>query len=376
MQGCLIIHVTAEFKEFIWGGIATAVDLVSTSMAEDGFDVCVISSGSKDFKKKIKDRMVWQQVSWEEKSLTNLYLSKNRVQLGEQLSKVIVDIVKSYAKDRKCVVFVHNEEFSAAAESLSVYPNVVVLAVSHGLANQEHPNKKELWIQQNRFFNSASVLIVHSSAQKRLLEKNFPEVQPKVIPLPLGKLKKHASVERKKSEIKKGFIIAAGRDTYQKGFDLIEPSLLLTDRNADIDCSIYCCKDSEINKIHKKILPNGHSLTWERWLPRDILLSKIARAHLVLVPSRFEPLGLIAAEAMMLNVPVVVSKVGGLQELVDSQKVGQVVRTDKNGPLPHKIAEAIEYEIERGPRISQGLARIQKFSYGLFFEAFQKAIDN
>jgi glycosyltransferase involved in cell wall biosynthesis len=54
------------------------------------------------------------------------------------------------------------------------------------------------------------------------------------------------------------------------------------------------------------------------------------------VPSRFEPFGIIALEAMAAGVPLVVSRVGGLKEIVDDSMDG--IEVEPNNPSA--IAEA------------------------------------
>jgi glycosyltransferase involved in cell wall biosynthesis len=68
------------------------------------------------------------------------------------------------------------------------------------------------------------------------------------------------------------------------------------------------------------------------------LISEFERAHILLMPSRWEGLGLAAAEAAFLNLPVIASKIGGLPEVVVDNVSGILVSpaTDRN------FAEAIQ----------------------------------
>jgi len=62
----------------------------------------------------------------------------------------------------------------------------------------------------------------------------------------------------------------------------------------------------------------------------------------VVVPSRLEPLGLVALEAMALGVPVVVSATGGLREIVESEVNGLVVPPDAAGALGMAICRLLK----------------------------------
>ena len=72
--------------------------------------------------------------------------------------------------------------------------------------------------------------------------------------------------------------------------------------------------------------------TGQRWrinftgfIPDRDLLELTKSADVMIVPSVYEPFGIVALEGMAARVPVVVSKVGGLAEVVDHDKTGVYV---------------------------------------------------
>ncbi len=62
-----------------------------------------------------------------------------------------------------------------------------------------------------------------------------------------------------------------------------------------------------------------------------------ARAHVVVVPSRYEGFGYVAAEAALTGVPVIASRAGGLREVVRDEETGLLVRPED----PAALAEAL-----------------------------------
>ncbi|MEZ5092671.1 glycosyltransferase family 4 protein [Nocardioides sp.] len=58
--------------------------------------------------------------------------------------------------------------------------------------------------------------------------------------------------------------------------------------------------------------------TWTGALPRRAMTGEYAAADLVVVPSRHESYGMVAAEALAAGVPVVASDVGGLREALST----------------------------------------------------------
>jgi glycogen(starch) synthase len=72
------------------------------------------------------------------------------------------------------------------------------------------------------------------------------------------------------------------------------------------------------------------------WLAAPALEALLARAALVLVPSLYEPFGLVALEAMRLGAPVLAAAVGGLREVVGPGSGGRLV----DGHDPERWARA------------------------------------
>jgi glycosyltransferase involved in cell wall biosynthesis len=63
----------------------------------------------------------------------------------------------------------------------------------------------------------------------------------------------------------------------------------------------------------------------------------LSAADVVLVPSRVEPFGLVAVEALLLGRAVIASRVGGLAEIVRDGETGVLVEPDD----PQALADAI-----------------------------------
>jgi glycosyltransferase involved in cell wall biosynthesis len=63
----------------------------------------------------------------------------------------------------------------------------------------------------------------------------------------------------------------------------------------------------------------------------------VAEADVVLVPSRVEPFGLVAVEALLQGRAVVASRVGGLAEIIEHGRTGMLVDPDD----PAALAEAV-----------------------------------
>src|SRR5262249_41213128 len=74
---------------------------------------------------------------------------------------------------------------------------------------------------------------------------------------------------------------------------------------------------------------------------REAVLAEMAASELVVIPSRCEPFGMVALEAMALGKPVVASRVGGLPEILEGADA-LLVDPDEPTILANAIDAALE----------------------------------
>ena len=72
-------------------------------------------------------------------------------------------------------------------------------------------------------------------------------------------------------------------------------------------------------------------------LPRPEVVQEFAEADFLVLPSRFEPFGIVLLEAMAAGLPVIASRVGGIPEIVAEGETGLLVEPDN----PEALAEAL-----------------------------------
>ena len=158
-------------------------------------------------------------------------------------------------------------------------------------------------------------------------------------------------------------VLFTGKLTYFKGVDtLLESAKLYEDEHprqivtliaGDGDLSLQLRKQSEDYKLQ-----HVHFLGF---VPIFELRKLYGIADVTVVPSRREPFGLVAVEALACGCPVVATNQGGLPDIVND-KVGALVDVDD----PFSLAEAIQAEIFRADRAEKGLRAaeyaVQNFS--------------
>ena len=102
-------------------------------------------------------------------------------------------------------------------------------------------------------------------------------------------------------------------------------------------------------------------IDWPGKVAREHLAAEYRNASLLLVPSRYEPFGIVIIEAMASGLPVIASNVGGIPYVVDGGAAARLVEPDDVGALAQAIAELDADAGEMRRLREAGLSRAREF---------------
>ncbi|TET27379.1 MAG: glycosyltransferase family 1 protein [Candidatus Heimdallarchaeota archaeon] len=105
-------------------------------------------------------------------------------------------------------------------------------------------------------------------------------------------------------------------------------------------------------KIEEKVLFTGY-------LPEEDFLAYFNVSDILVVPSTYEPFGIVALEGMATKTPIIVSDVGGLSEIVDHQWTGMKVPADNSQALADSIIELLTNETLRNRIVSNAVDKLK-----------------
>ncbi|MBC8509838.1 MAG: glycosyltransferase family 4 protein [Anaerolineales bacterium] len=117
------------------------------------------------------------------------------------------------------------------------------------------------------------------------------------------------------------YILAFGRLVHKKGFDLLLDAFAqITVHNSDIDL-IITGDGEETSRLQAQAVELGihKRVKFVRWAAPETVVQLLSGCLFVVVPSRSEPFGITALEAMAAGRPVLATNVGGLPEFVSSE---------------------------------------------------------
>jgi glycogen(starch) synthase len=102
--------------------------------------------------------------------------------------------------------------------------------------------------------------------------------------------------------------------------------------------------ESDLRALARK-LRLGRAVTFTGFLEQSALAALAAAADVAVVPSIYEPFGMVALEAAAAGTPLVVAASGGLRELVEHGATGLQVPPDDVGALADAIATVVTDEV-------------------------------
>jgi len=133
-------------------------------------------------------------------------------------------------------------------------------------------------------------------------------------------------------------LLFVGRLVSVKGADVAIEALRQLRENG-VDTTLTICGDGpERESLERQVRRTGleRAVIFKGWSDPDALADYYRTAELLLVPSRYEPFGIVALEAIASRCPVVAARTGGLPEAVGN--CGLLVSPND----PDTLAEAIE----------------------------------
>lgn len=142
-------------------------------------------------------------------------------------------------------------------------------------------------------------------------------------------------------------VIAVGRYTYQKGFDmLIDAWRIVSQRYPDWKLNIYGSGDNEIYQSLADSKQVGDSICCHSAV--NNIYEKYLESSIFVLSSRYEGFGLVLAEAMSSGIPVVTFTCPcGPKDIVTDKVDGLWVEPNNVNDLADKICYLVEHEDER-----------------------------
>jgi glycosyltransferase involved in cell wall biosynthesis len=231
---------------------------------------------------------------------------------------------------------------------------------SLGLALRKSLNSFTSRFGMNRCFAVSEAVAAHYKENLRL-----PAVSVVFNPIPVDRIDAidFDSTDDTRVDQRLFRIVIPGRLVKEKGHEVLFAALELLAEGDRFAIEVLVAGAGPLkSELERVVLSRGltSQLKFLGGLAYTAMLRTMKSADLVVVPSHFEGFGMTAAEAMCLNVPVIVSSAGGLPEIVENNVSGIVFPVDDEESLAKAITGLMLNPSRRAELAKAGRLRVLK----------------
>lgn len=139
-------------------------------------------------------------------------------------------------------------------------------------------------------------------------------------------------------------VVAWGRVQYEKGFQVLAQAMArLRGRIPGLSC-LVAGRGSYLPELQSQVDLEGVSdiVQLAGFVPNDELRRLLHRAGCVVIPSLYEPFGVVALEALASGAPVVAARTGGLAEIMDGTGAAAMFEPGNAIELAERIGSVLQ----------------------------------
>ena len=347
-----ILMLTWEYPPRIVGGIARVVNDLSKRLIKDGHDVTVVTYRDQNLPYFELDKGVKVY------RVDNFMIqSNNFIDWVMQLNfNMIAKVGEIIAKEGNFdVIHAHDWLVAYAAKTLKQAYNLPIVSTIHATEAGRNNGIRE---QNQKYINDTEWMltyestegIVNSNYMKNELQRLFGLPFEKINVVPNGvNLTNYSGIERdydfrrKYAMDNEKMILFMGRLVYEKGVQHLigaMPKILEHYHDAKL---VIAGKGGMIDELKAEVnaLGLGNKVCFAGYLNGKDVGKMYKAADISVFPSTYEPFGIVALEAMLAEVPIVVSDIGGLNEIVDHRETGMKSYAGNSNSIADSILELL-----------------------------------
>lgn len=357
-----------EYPPLVVGGIAAHVDGLARAMVRDGHEVVVFSLHTND----APDDVVTDGVRILRANIDLPWLpDDNLVGRMASANHQITQLAAQLGSWRPDVVHAHDWLVSWAGDTISTLWSVPLVATIHATERGRHGghvppgmpaaiNAVEWWLTYQ-----AAQVICCSQFMVREVVGGFELPIDKVHMVPNGvDLAVWEPNPVELAAAREPLVVAWGRVQYEKGFQVLARAIgSLRHRVPGIRC-VIAGRGSYLAELQSQIDIEGLAdlVNLAGFVSDNDLRGLLHRAGCGVIPSLYEPFGIVALESMASGAPTVVARTGGLAEIVEGTGAGLLFEPGNHHDLADRIADVLTD--------SKAASRLQKTAATILSERY------
>lgn len=322
-----VLMLSSQYPPEEIAGLGMHVYGLATALSKKGHHISILTNNSSDSSEyeKINNISIYRVKTYpiEDTTWVNQVMQFNLAMIQRAL-QVILEI--------NDIDLIHNHNWLTviAANNLSKILDKPLVTTIHDTQygkNFGELNEEEEYIfrQEEWLCNKSQQIITVSQAMSNELQSIFGLYANKIYVIPNGinyKEKQLADLNFK--NICKFNILYLGRLVPEKGVDyLLEAVSILKNNGFEIHLKIAGSGEEENNLYNLAVKKNILEIVeFSGYVYFEEKKKLLAKASALVIPSYYEPFGIVALEGMAAGTPVVVSSTGGLNEIIQHGKNG------------------------------------------------------
>lgn len=389
-----VLMVSWEYPPVTYGGLGRHVHALADALAADGHDVVVLSQAAHDAaphatEQRLRPRVVRALLP---PGYPDVYTRTAGFVEGLQ-PRLVAAAEPALRHWRPDVVHGHDwvvaDAATALAERVRCPLVMTVHATESGLYDGDLPNEfsRRRHDVERSMVRQAAAAIVCSTAMRDEVVSRLGADHRSVVMVPNGvdpsrwrsSATERAAARQRVGSTDAPLLVLVGRLEHEKGAqDAIEALSRLSGQYGDAHLALVGdgarAGDLAAQAENAGIAARVHLLG--RLGDADVA-AMLGAADVALVPSRYEPFGLVALEAMAAGTPVVVSDTGGLRDIVSDGTTGLVVPPGEPAALAEAVASLLGDRARRDEMGRAGAARVgTRFGWDAVAAATRRVYDS
>jgi glycogen(starch) synthase len=368
-----------EYPPLIEGGLARHVRKLSEALVERDVEVHVLTRGGEEspaeelragvhihrIREPQRPTELGEFVAWVERMNSDMLAAgvelgdRHRFDLVHGHDWLVANACDHLAKrfDAPLVTTIHATEHGRHQGWVETHPQSYIHGVERWIVN-----RSERTIACSHYMREQIADIFGADEERVSVIPNGidPGDLPAQDPAELKRLRSEFAAPEEK------LVLLIGRLVYEKGFQLALEAMPRVIEEAPGTRFLVAGSGTHEEELHRQAQELGlmeHG-TFLGWIGDDVLHSLYRIADLTVVPSIYEPFGLVALEAMASECPCIVADTGGLREVVPHEDVGLRFRSDD----PEALAE-VAIRVLRDDELGQSLVaeayeHLRRFDWG------------
>jgi glycogen(starch) synthase len=369
-----VLILSWEYPPIVAGGLARHVSKLSEALVRAGVEVHVLTRGAVPGEQTVAGVVVHRVredemprdldafVAWVEGMNSHMHAAGR--QLGKRLhfdvihghDWLVAGAAAALATRLRCpyLTTIHATEYGRHQGWVDKHPQSYI----HGI---------ETWMA-----GRAERVITCSHYMREHVADVFsiPEARVTVIPNGIDRGDLHpvadlAALRAKFAAPDERLVLLVGRLVYEKGFQLAldaMPQVIRRSGRVRFLVAGSGTHEAELKKQARRLGLTKHG-TFMGWIGDDVLHSLYRIADLCVVPSIYEPFGLVALEAMASDCPCIVADTGGLREVVPNADVGLRFRSRNPRALAMMMQRVLDDDALRERLVAEASVHVLSFDW-------------